>query len=88
MGQETSHIVQASCPQSTADGPSWREVVRKEAHEAAVRETEVRQQGREVLYNYRWEHVQSVVRVAVRLAEMLGADLNVVEAAAWLQRRR
>jgi len=58
--------------------------VREAAHEAAVKETEARQKGREVLYNYRWEHVQSVARVAVRLAEILDADLEVVEAAAWL----
>jgi uncharacterized protein len=58
--------------------------VRKEAHAAAVRETEAQQEGREILFNYRWEHVQSVAQVAVRLAEILGADLEVVEAAAWL----
>lgn len=73
MNQETS-----------TNKPSWHEVVREAAHQAAVRETEVRQGGREVLYNYRWEHVQSVAQVAVRLVEILDADLDVVEAAAWL----
>ena len=73
MSQETSEQI-----------PSWREVVREVAHQAAVKETRSRQEGREVLYNYRWEHVQSVVRVAVRLSEILGADLEVVEAAALL----
>jgi uncharacterized protein len=69
---------------TSTDRPSWREVVREAAHEAAIRETEARQEGREVLYNYRWEHVQSVARVAGRLAEILDADLEIVEAAAWL----
>ena len=35
-------------------------------------------------FNYRWEHVQSVVTLAMRLGELTGADLQVVEAAAWL----
>jgi uncharacterized protein len=70
--------------ETNADRPSWREVVREAAHQAAVRETRARQEGREILFNYRWEHVQSVARGAVRLAEILGADLEVVEAAAWL----
>ena len=68
----------------STDRPSWREVVREAAHQAAVREMKARQKGREILFNYRWEHVQSVARVAVRLAEILDADLEIVEAAAWL----
>jgi uncharacterized protein len=35
-------------------------------------------------YNYRWEHVQAVVRLATRLAALTGADPEIVEAAAWL----
>lgn len=35
-------------------------------------------------FNYRWEHVQAVVRLAVRLAASTGADQEIVEAAAWL----
>jgi uncharacterized protein len=35
-------------------------------------------------FAYRWEHVQAVARLAVRLAELTGADRDVVEAAAWL----
>jgi uncharacterized protein len=42
-------------------------------------------QGEEgILFNYRWEHVQAVVQLAVRLAELTGADRETVEAAAWL----
>ncbi len=35
-------------------------------------------------YNYRLEHVRAVVTLAGRLAHALGADEDVVEAAAWL----
>lgn len=35
-------------------------------------------------FNYRWEHVKSVVVLGCRLAQMVGADQEVVEAAAWL----
>jgi uncharacterized protein len=35
-------------------------------------------------FDYRWEHVRAVVRLATRLAECTGADRDVCEAAAWL----
>lgn len=35
-------------------------------------------------FNYRWEHVKAVVTLAVKLAKMTGADVEIVEAAAWL----
>lgn len=35
-------------------------------------------------FAYRWEHVQSVVNTALWLAQMTGADGEVVEASAWL----
>lgn len=37
-----------------------------------------------VSFNYRWEHVASVVTLAKKLAELTGADREIVEAAAWL----
>jgi uncharacterized protein len=41
--------------------------------------------GREPLpFNYRLEHVSQVVALAMRLARSLSADLEVIEAAAWL----
>ena len=40
--------------------------------------------GADVAFNYRWEHVQATVRLAVRLAELTRADRETVEAAAWL----
>jgi uncharacterized protein len=35
-------------------------------------------------FNYRWEHVQAVVGLALHLAEELNADREIVEASAWL----
>ena len=35
-------------------------------------------------FNYRWEHVTTVVTLALKLAELVGADRDIVEAAAWL----
>jgi uncharacterized protein len=67
-----------------ADRPAWREVVRARAQEAAVADAETYWGDNEVAFNYRWEHVQAVVRLALRLAELTGADREVVEAAAWL----
>ncbi len=62
---------------------AWREAVRAAALEAATAETRV-QIGDDATFNYRWEHVQAVARLAVRLAELTGADLEIVEASTWL----
>lgn len=62
----------------------WREAVQKAAREAAAIEIEVKWGGAGGIFNYRWEHVKAVVRTAVRLAELSGADVEIVEAAAWL----
>ncbi len=35
-------------------------------------------------FNYRWEHVSAVVTLALKLADLTGADPEVIEAAAWL----
>ena len=35
-------------------------------------------------FNHRWEHVQEVVRLALLLAGVTGADCDIIEAAAWL----
>jgi uncharacterized protein len=79
-----------------SDRSPWREVVRSAALEAAIEETiqVARSQAtatglpewseNDIPFNYRWEHVQAVVRLAVRLAELTGADREVVEAAACL----
>jgi putative nucleotidyltransferase with HDIG domain len=40
--------------------------------------------GESSTYTYRWEHVSAVVALARKLAHILDADEEVVEAAAWL----
>jgi uncharacterized protein len=65
----------------------WRDAVR-EVCEARAEAESRRQWGlpsdAPVWYNYRLEHVRAVVTLAGRLARDLGADEEVVEAAAWL----
>ena len=48
--------------------PGWRDVVQRAARDAAVLETRAGRGQGAVLFNYRWEHVQAVVQLAVRLA--------------------
>ncbi len=79
-----------------SDRSSWREIVRSAAQAAASAESvrEARSQAaatgsphwreHDIPFNYRWEHVQAVVRLALRLADLTGADREIVEAAAWL----
>lgn len=63
---------------------SWREAVREAMYQATLDEAEHRFGSRKPLYNYRWEHVQAVHTLAMRLARLAGADLEIVEAAVWL----
>jgi uncharacterized protein len=51
---------------------------------AALREARRRSNSKNPPFNYRWEHVKAVVNTAVKLAPLVGADVEVVEAAAWL----
>ncbi|MCL4869316.1 MAG: HD domain-containing protein [Anaerolineae bacterium] len=62
----------------------WRKVVQRAMQEAAKEEALRRLGTPEPGFNYRWEHVRTVVRLAVRLATLTGADKDIVEAAAWL----
>ena len=66
-----------------SEQPAWREAVRTAAQQAATTETQA-QFGDDAAFNYRWEHVQAVVPLAVRLAELTGADPEIAEASAWL----
>ncbi len=52
--------------------------------EATEKEALQRYGTKEPAFNYRWEHVTAVVTLAVKLADLTGADRDVVEAAAWL----
>jgi uncharacterized protein len=62
----------------------WRQTVRAAAQEAAVVDDRERWGDARTSFAYRWEHVQAVARLAVRLAERTGADPQVCEVAAWL----
>ena len=62
----------------------WRKTVKKAMRQAAEAEAKKRYGTADPLFNYRWEHVTAVVTLALKLAEMTGADKEVVEAAAWL----
>ncbi|MFQ5399752.1 MAG: HD domain-containing protein [Anaerolineae bacterium] len=62
----------------------WRKAVKRAMREATEREALARYSNGEHSFNYRWEHVKAVVTLAVKLAQLVGADVEVVEAAAWL----
>lgn len=62
----------------------WRTAVRRAMREAAVEEANQTKGGSSPAFNYRWEHVSTVVTLANKLARLVGADEDVVEAAAWL----
>jgi uncharacterized protein len=62
----------------------WRDAVRQRMYKATLTELRGRYGTEQVSFNYRWEHVTTVVTLALRLAELTGADAEIVEAAAWL----
>lgn len=66
---------------------TWRDRCRIEAQTRAEAEVRARMQlsgNAAIPFNYRWEHVQRVVQMALWLADNTGADRDIVEAAAWL----
>jgi len=63
---------------------AWRQAVHQVMRAATEQEILNRYGSLDVSFNYRWEHVITVVRLATRLAQLTGADEDVVEAAAWL----
>jgi uncharacterized protein len=62
----------------------WRDAARDRMYKATLTELRGRNGTEKVSFNYRWEHVTTVVMLALRLAELTGADAGIVEAAAWL----
>jgi uncharacterized protein len=67
-------------------GPAWRTVCQQHALKQATLEAHNAWHvtAKAIPFNHRWEHVQTVVTLALRLAAETGADAEVVEAAAWL----
>lgn len=71
----------------TQSAHDWRRVCREAAYAQALdeeREAWNVVSDAPVPFNYRWEHVSQVVGLALRLARATQADLEIVEAAAWL----
>jgi uncharacterized protein len=72
-----------------SDAPfgTWRDLCRSYAAQQAEAEAQAAWRsvdGAQVPFNHRWEHVQEVAGLALRLADLTGADVEIVEAAAWL----
>jgi uncharacterized protein len=63
---------------------SWRSAVQKAMRNAALAEAQRRTKSNTPPFNYRWEHITAVVNASLKLAELTGADVDIVEAAAWL----
>jgi len=53
-------------------------------YQATIDEAERRFGTDDPVFNYRWEHVVAVHTLAMKLADLTGADEEIVEAAAWL----
>lgn len=67
--------------------PAWRAVCQAHALAQALKEARKTWKVRaaaDIPFNYRWEHVQAVVDLALWLANAVGADAEIVDAAAWL----
>jgi uncharacterized protein len=62
----------------------WRKAVKKAMRNATEQEALQRYKTARPVFNYRWEHVKAVATLARRLAKLNRADMDVVEAAAWL----
>lgn len=62
----------------------WRKTIKKAMKQATEYEAKQRYGTATPPFNYRWEHVTAVVTLALKLADLTGADAEVVEAAAWL----
>lgn len=71
-------------PQPGVTKRDWREAAREAMYRATLDEAERRFGTDEPLFNYRWEHVVAVHTLAMKLARLTGADLEIVEAATWL----
>lgn len=69
---------------NTAASNGWRALARDAMFKATIDEAQARYGTAKPPFNYRWEHVLAVHTLALKLARLTGADLEVVEAAAWL----
>ncbi len=63
---------------------AWQPAVQQAMLRAAELESQENNNSISSGFNYRWEHVIAVVALALKLAELVDADSEIVEAAAWL----
>lgn len=70
--------------EQTPKKKKWRKAVAKAMYQATLEEIMERHGYGGASFNYRWEHVNTVVTLALELAKLTGADAEIVEAAAWL----
>ncbi len=63
---------------------AWRRSVKRAMRRATRQEALERYGTKKPVFDYRWEHVKAVVPLAIKLADLVGADRDIVEAAAWL----
>ncbi|HSH05469.1 MAG TPA: HD domain-containing protein [Anaerolineae bacterium] len=68
----------------TKTKPTWPKQLRQAMKQATKQEAIRRYGTLDPNFNYRWEHVQAVVTVSRKLAQLTGADTDIVVAAAWL----
>jgi uncharacterized protein len=78
-GQLVTEITEENPPRQ-----AWRQAVKKAMRKATRKEALERYGTKKPVFDYRWEHVKAVVPLAVKLAKLMEADVEVVEAAAWL----
>ncbi|MEM7116928.1 MAG: HD domain-containing protein [Chloroflexota bacterium] len=64
--------------------PKWRKAVKQAMREATKQEALQRYGTAEPSFNYRWEHVKAVVKLAQKLAKLVDGDKEIAVAAAWL----
>ncbi len=82
MGKNSTRTTGKSSKKKSA--VKWRPALKREMKKVAEIEAVDQASGRPVRFRYRWEHVKTVVKLAKKLARQTGADVEIVEAAAWL----
>ena len=64
--------------------PAWETAVKQAMYQATINEAKRRYETSTPAFNYRWEHVTTVVTLAEKLASLTGGDRDIVVAATWL----
>ncbi len=62
----------------------WQKAVRNAMRKSAAKQNNKKSAADNPAFSYRWEHVCAVVKTGKKLAQLTGADVEIIEAAAWL----